>query len=190
MVWIDGLMALVGLGLAACILVVTVSLSTGLRRTKAKFELYAARDQLYLAASDGLIPVDSKMFKMLRNGIVQVTRYADQLGVPNYVRMRGRASEQEMSRFMDRLMALSPAGRVECARIGVKVNSALLSLMMLNSRFVRIFMSLNRFGDRIEKKIEQSEAPVAMEVKEVRQVKSRIEKLRQVESTNAQAVCM
>jgi len=176
--WLEGLGALIALTTACAILPGVVRFRKSVRQSQARFRLYGARDRLYLAAANGLIPVDSEAFRVVSNGIVALIREADSLGIGLYERMHypaGLNVEGNGKLFGSLLMPLSRQGRQECIGVVIESYAALLSLMQINSRLVRWAVRKDALARHIMRK---SVVREAMPVKNAIRVQEEIDDLR------------
>src|SRR6266478_1683734 len=129
MSWIEGLIALTLAAIGTALLPIAFRLRCSVKQTQAKFRLYAARDRLYVAAAEGWISPNSKLFKVLRSGVVAFIREAEMLGFGQFAQLVDDTPRdvKRTREFLQMMQAVSVEGRRECLHVLIDSHDALLT---------------------------------------------------------------
>jgi hypothetical protein len=136
--WLLTMGALLALFAAVYLLTFVVRARHSVERDAIRYQLFAARDKLYLAAADGRMPED--VFRKARDSINVVLRGSEIAGAAVFfyaIRMGGPSLDEFVQR-------LPEEARQPYLDVMSDVGHAILALLTLNSRFVRIERWLRR----------------------------------------------
>jgi hypothetical protein len=135
-------------------------------RDAIRFRLFAARDRLYLAAADGLVPVEGELFQQLRFVINFVIRESDGAGFNEFFPLFGAPNEDsKASTTLEARIAQLPApARAVYIDILKDALFATHDLFMLNSRLARLFRFLKRMATKMDQAADEHPVTTARQL--------------------------
>lgn len=137
------------------ILAVSSAAYRATKRDGFRFRLFAARDKLYIAAINGLLPVDSEAFVRLRDTINFFIRESNRAGAIEFFICVGTHETDRGSALIQQIEQLPPEARGAYLEIVEMMATSLRGIFETNSRVARLFNWLNRIANS-EKKSERT----------------------------------
>jgi hypothetical protein len=144
------LLAAIALVFACYLLTVAIRYKRALAREVVRYRLFDARDKLYLAVADGLLPVESSLFQDTRRLINFLVREGDGAGFKEFSPIFLRKDDDESFSMKDHITQLPGPARVVFLDILTDVVRAMYDLFMLNSRLARLFVFLKRTATKMD----------------------------------------
>lgn len=125
------------------LLTVAVRQYRSIKRDAILFRLFAARDKLYLAASDGLIDARSDAFRQMRDSINFLICRSDEAGAIQFFVTVATRKQEPLDSLVERLPQKARAPYVD---ILLEVGKTVHDLFVFNSRILRVWYALNRIA--------------------------------------------
>lgn len=146
--------AVMGLATASLSLHYALRFRAEAKRDAIRFRFFAARDRLYMAAANGLIPVESEAFIGLRDALNDTLRDDALMGATEFAWffLTPDGDNEATKRHRETILGpLSEQGRAEFRDISKEMVGAIIALAKANSRIFRTIVTLEDVVYRLEK---------------------------------------